>query len=72
MTKNLILENFVEPRVMGQSLDLHPIVVVVVLALGGLLGGIIGLLVAVPAAAVAKAALLQIRRSRYEAAGGAS
>lgn len=72
LAANLILENFVEPRVMGQSLDLHPIVVVVVLALGGLLGGIIGLLVAVPAAAVAKAALLQIRRSRYEAAGGAS
>ena len=72
LAANLILENFVEPRVMSQSLDLHPIVVVVVLALGGLLGGIIGLLVAVPAAAVAKAALLQIRRSRYEAAGGAS
>ncbi len=72
LAANLILENFVEPRVMSQSLDLHPIVVVVVLALGGLLGGIIGLLVAVPAAAVAKAAFLQIRRSRYEVANGTS
>ena len=64
LAANLILENFVEPRVMSHSVDLHPIVVLVVLALGGLLGGIIGLIVAVPAAAVARSAFLQVRGAR--------
>ena len=63
LAANLVLENFVEPRVMSRSLDLHPIMVLVALALGGLLGGIIGLLVAVPAAAVARSAFLQLRSS---------
>ena len=34
---NLLLENFVEPKMMGRTLDIHPIVVLVVTALGGLL-----------------------------------
>jgi predicted PurR-regulated permease PerM len=45
---NLLLENFVEPKVMGRTLDIHPLVVLVVTALGGLLGGIVGLILAVP------------------------
>ena len=49
LASNLLLENFVEPKVMGRSLDIHPLVVLVVTALGGLLGGIVGLLLAVPA-----------------------
>jgi predicted PurR-regulated permease PerM len=49
---------------MSHSFDLHPIVVVVALALGGLLGGIVGLLVAVPATAVSRSAFLQLRRAR--------
>ncbi len=65
LAANLLLENFVEPRVMGRSLDLHPITVVVVLALGGMLGGIIGLIVAVPAAAAARSAYLQLRTTGY-------
>ena len=65
LAANLLLENFVEPRVMSRSLDLHPIMVVVVLALGGMLGGIIGLIVAVPAAAVARSAYLQLRTTGY-------
>lgn len=46
---NLLLENFVEPKVMSRSLDIHPLVVLVVTALGGLVGGIVGLILAVPA-----------------------
>lgn len=65
LAANLLLENFVEPRVMSRSLDLHPVMVLVVLALGGMLGGIVGLLVAVPAAAVARSAFLQLRSSGY-------
>ena len=65
LAANLILENFVEPKVMSRSVDLHPLVVLVVIALGGMLGGIIGLLIAVPAAAVARSAFLQLRDSGY-------
>ena len=65
LAANLILENFVEPKVMSRSVDLHPIVVLVVIALGGMLGGIVGLLVAVPVAAVARSAFLQLRSSGY-------
>ena len=65
LAANLVLENFVEPRVMSRSVDLHPMVVLIVIALGGMLGGIVGLLIAVPAAAVARSAYLQLRRSGF-------
>ena len=38
LASNLALENFVEPKVMGRTLDIHPLVVLIVTALGGLLG----------------------------------
>ena len=53
LAANLALENFVEPKVMGRTLDIHPLVVLVVTALGGLLGGIVGLILAVPAWVIA-------------------
>jgi predicted PurR-regulated permease PerM len=37
LASNLLLENVVEPKVMGRTLDIHPLVVLVVSALGGLL-----------------------------------
>ena len=61
LASNLLLENFVEPEVMGRSLDIHPLVVLVVTALGGLLGGIVGLLLAVPAYVVARDAIHRFR-----------
>ncbi len=61
LASNLLLENFVEPKVMGRSLDIHPLVVLVVTALGGLLGGIVGLLLAVPAYVVARDAITRFR-----------
>jgi predicted PurR-regulated permease PerM len=48
LASNLILENFIEPKIMGQTLDIHPVVVLVVTALGGLIAGIVGLILAVP------------------------
>ena len=45
---NLVLENFVEPKVMSDKLDIHPMAVLLVTALGGLVGGIVGLILAVP------------------------
>jgi hypothetical protein len=61
LASNLVLENFVEPKVMGRSLDIHPLVVLVVTALGGLLGGIVGLLLAVPAYVIARSAISRFR-----------
>ena len=57
LAANLVLENFVEPKVMGRTLDIHPLVVLIVTALGGLLGGIVGLILAVPVTVIAADAI---------------
>jgi predicted PurR-regulated permease PerM len=49
--------NLLQPVVMGRSLDLHPVVVMVALSVGGILGGIVGAFLAVPAVAVAVAGI---------------
>lgn len=50
-----MVEGFVlTPRIVGQSVGLHPAVVIVALLIGGDLFGFLGLLVAVPGAAVVK------------------
>jgi len=61
LAANLVLENFVEPKVMGRTLDIHPLVVLIVTALGGLLGGIVGLILAVPAWVIASNAISRAR-----------
>ena len=61
LAANLLLENFVEPKVMGSSLDVHPLVVLVVTALGGLVGGMVGLILAVPAYVIARDGLARLR-----------
>jgi putative heme transporter len=61
LAANLVLENFVEPKVMSRSLDVHPLIVLVVTALGGLLGGIVGLILAVPAWVIAGNAISRAR-----------
>jgi predicted PurR-regulated permease PerM len=66
LASNLILENFVTPKVMGNTLDVHPLSVLVVTALGGLLAGIVGLILAVPVYVIAGDA---IRRVRAQGAG---
>lgn len=61
LASNIILENLVSPKVMGKSLDIHPLVVLVVTALGGLLGGIVGLILAIPAYVIAGNAIGRLR-----------
>jgi predicted PurR-regulated permease PerM len=62
LAANLLLENFVEPVVMGSNLDIHPLVVLVVTALGGLVGGIVGLILAVPATVIAADGVARLQR----------
>ena len=44
----------ISPRVMSEAVDLHPMVILFALMLGGSLGGILGMLIAVPAACVVR------------------
>jgi hypothetical protein len=49
-----ITDNFISPRVMAGTVELHPSVILVVLIAGGALGGIFGMLCAIPLTAAAK------------------
>lgn len=44
--------NFIMPKIMGQKIDLHPVVLIISLLIGAKLFGILGMLFAVPVAAV--------------------
>ena len=61
LASNLLLENFVEPKVMGRTLDIHPLLVIIVTALGGFLFGIVGLLLAVPFTVIGGNAISRLR-----------
>ena len=45
---NLVLENVLEPRFLGATLKLHPIVVLLSTVAGGVLAGMVGLILAAP------------------------
>lgn len=49
---NQLEGDFLQPVVMGQTLRLHPLVILIALTIGTILGGIVGALLAVPVAAV--------------------
>jgi predicted PurR-regulated permease PerM len=56
------LENHVlQPLIVGRAVNFHPLAIILVLAVGGVLGGIAGAAVAVPVAAVLYRALPQLR-----------
>jgi predicted PurR-regulated permease PerM len=50
---NLLLENLLEPVLLGDSLNMHPLLVLLATALGGLTAGIVGLILAAPLTAIA-------------------
>lgn len=55
----------ISPRIVGESVGLHPVWVVLALAVGGFFFGFVGLLIAVPAAAAIKLLLVRgVRRYR--------
>lgn len=59
----LVSGNVVEPRMMGSSFDLHPIVVMLALMLWFSSWGFVGMLLAVPITASIKVVLQRIRRT---------
>ncbi|HKJ23467.1 MAG TPA: AI-2E family transporter [Myxococcota bacterium] len=50
----LTIGNFVEPKIMGESLDLHPVTILLSLILWGMLWGVIGMILSVPIMVVLK------------------
>ena len=50
---------------MGRTLDIHPLVVLVVTALGGFLAGIVGLILAVPFTVIAGNAIGRLRSGGF-------
>jgi AI-2 transport protein TqsA len=60
--------NVIEPRVMGESLDLHPITILMSLILWGMLWGIVGMLLATPITAVMRILFEKLEITRPVAA----
>ena len=49
-----MLGNLIEPRVIGESMDLHPVTVLLALIVWGMLWGVVGMILATPLTAVMK------------------
>jgi predicted PurR-regulated permease PerM len=52
LLENQIEGHLLQPLVVGRAVRLHPLAIILVLAVGGVIAGIPGAIVAVPAAAV--------------------
>ncbi len=59
-----MIGNVIEPKVMGEGLDLHPITVLLGLIFWGLVWGIVGMLLATPITAVLRIVLARIDATR--------
>lgn len=62
---NLVLENLLEPRLMGSSLKMHPIVVLLATVAGGVLAGIVGLILAAPLVSIGSNLFRELRASGF-------
>ncbi len=62
LLENQLDGHLLQPQVVGRILRLHPLAVILVLAVGGILGGIPGAVVAVPTAAAIARAWPELRR----------
>lgn len=65
-----VLENYIlTPQLMGKNLNIHPVTILIVLALGGSIGGIVGMIIAMPLAAIGTVIvpvmLLQWRKTKF-------
>lgn len=56
--------NIIEPKIMGESMDLHPVVVLMFLIFWGLVWGIPGMFLAVPITAVLKIVMSRIETTK--------
>ncbi len=56
--------NVIEPKVMGEGLNLHPVTILLALSFWGLLWGVVGMLLAAPMTAVVRIVLMQFETLR--------
>lgn len=63
-TVQFVVGNVIEPKLLGDSLDLHPVTVLLALILWGMLWGIAGMLLAAPMTAVAKILMASLEPTR--------
>ncbi len=61
---HITIGNFIEPRLMGRGLELHPVTVLLALAFWGLLWGVIGMVLAVPIVATLRIVLGRFATTR--------
>ncbi|MHC4444304.1 MAG: AI-2E family transporter [Planctomycetota bacterium] len=64
MAIQFVIGNLVQPKIMGQSLDLHPVVVLLALIFFGIIWGIVGMFLATPITAVLKILFERIEYTR--------
>ena len=57
----MLIGNVIEPRIMGEGLDLHPITILFALTFWGLLWGPIGAILAVPITAILRIAMARFQ-----------
>lgn len=62
---NLLLENLLEPALIGDALRLHPLAVLLATTLGGITVGMLGLILAAPLTAIALDAQRQLRDAGF-------
>lgn len=60
----LTMGNFIEPKIYGESLDVHPVVTLMSLVLWGTLWGIVGMFLAAPLAAIIRILLGRLEHTR--------
>jgi AI-2 transport protein TqsA len=55
----MLMGNVLEPKLMGEGLNLHPVTILLALAFWGLLWGIVGMFLAAPMTAVVRIVFMQ-------------
>lgn len=62
----IIKDNFITPRIMGDAINLHPVVILIVVLIGAQVGGISGVVFALPVAGLLNVILNYYLKNRYE------
>ena len=62
-----LVANFIEPRIVGRSLNLSPLVVFITLTVWGTIWGVLGMIIAVPITSILVIVLAQFPNTRYVA-----
>ena len=64
LTVKIIIGDFIEPKIIGSALKLHPVTIILALIFWGLLWGVIGVLLAAPITAIIKISFDQFETTK--------